>query len=67
MAATHLESLNIDKKLDKVSKGFVVVLVEATDHRDESAKQSQEIGSRCINSPEVMKGHHENDYAHHNI
>ena len=63
MAATHLESLNIDKKLDKVSKGFVL----STDHRDESAKQSQEIGSRCINSPEVMKGHHENDYAHHNI
>ena len=30
MAATHLESLNIDKKLDKVSKGFVVVLVEAS-------------------------------------
>ena len=57
MAATHLESLNIDKKLDKVSKGFVL----STDHRDESAKQSQEIGSRCINSPEVMKGHHEND------
>ena len=48
MAATHLESLNIDKKLDKVSKGFVL----STDHRDESAKQSQEIGSRCINSPE---------------
>ena len=49
MAATHLESLNIDKKLDKVSKGFVLL---STDHRDESAKQSQEIGSRCINSPE---------------
>ena len=48
MAATHLESLNIDKKLDKVLKGFVL----STDHRDESAKQSQEIGSRCINSPE---------------